>query len=198
VPKTCPNRFVPVITILKASREPGDIAWREAIKRLTFREEHGTALGSASAGKSGRGVGAELAEMLVRRGTEIVNLGIEAPEMFELIGLFKENFGPDLLSDMAVGILKERFFTYTQRVTTDLKLTPSASFKFAGKDWLLPVHPDGKKALVFVPSDVLSPLPVALDRSEIYEVARFNEEVRTKWNENNSGRQRRGARSDQG
>lgn len=175
--------FVPIITLLKASKEPGDIAWREAAKRLTFREEHGAALGYASAGKGGRGVGPELAEMLVRRGKEIVSLGIEAPEMFELIGLFQENFGPDLLSDMAVAILKARFLSYTERVTSDLKLTPSTNFKFGGKDWLLPVHPDGKRGLLFVPSDVLSPLPVALDWYEIDEVARFNEEVRSKWNE---------------
>lgn len=175
--------FVPVITLLKASKRTGDIAWREAKRKLTFREEHGTALGYASAGESGRGVGPELAEMLVQRGKEIVDLGIDAPEMFELIGLFQENFGPDLLSDMAVGILKERFLSFTQRVTTDLTLMPNAKFKFVGKDWILPVHPDGKRALIFVPSDVLSPLPVALDRREIDEVARFNEEVRKKWNE---------------
>ena len=181
--KALEKYFVPVITILKASKRQGDIAWQEGIKRLTFREEHGTALGYASAGKSGRGVGPEMAEMLVRRGKEIVNLGIEAPEMFELIGLFQENFGPDLLSDMGVSILKENFLSYTQRVTTDLKLSPSRAFPFKGNEWLLPVHPDGKRALVFVPSDVLSPLPVALDWFQIDEVAQFNEEVRNKWNE---------------
>jgi hypothetical protein len=103
--------------------------------------------------------------------------------MFELIGLFQENFGPDLLSDMAVGILKERFLAYTQRVTQELKLQPRKAFPIKGKEWTLPVHPDGAKALLFVPSDVLSPLPVALDRSEIDLVAQFNAEVRRKWNE---------------
>jgi hypothetical protein len=175
--------FVPVITLVKASNEPGDIAWKAAIQRLTFKEEHGTALGYASAGKSGRGIGAELAETLVQRAKEIVNLNIEAPEMFELIGLFQENFGPDLLSDMAVSILKERFLAYTQRVTKALELKPSRTFPVRQKEWLLPVHPDGKKALIFVPFDVLSPLPIALDRSEIDEVAHFNAEVRQKWNE---------------
>jgi hypothetical protein len=175
--------FSPVITLLKASQKEKDVAWEEAKKRLTFKEEHGTALGYASAGKFGRAIGPELAEILVMRGKQIVDLKIEAAEMFELIGLFQEHFGADLLSDMAVSILKDRFLAYTQRVTTELKLRPSGKFVFEQKDWILPVHPDGKRALVFVPSDILSPLPVALDRSEISDVAQFNEEVRQRWNE---------------
>jgi hypothetical protein len=148
---------------------------------LIFREEGGTALGYAGPGRSGRGIGPGLAERLVQRGKQIVDLGIEAPEMFELVGLFEEDFGADLLSDMSVSILKERFLTYTQRITCELKLDPSADFRFSGKTWRLPVHPDGKKALLFVPYDLLSPLPVALDRSEIWQVASFNAEVRAKW-----------------
>jgi hypothetical protein len=175
--------FVPVITLLKASKEEGDIAWKEAVRRLTFKEEHGAALGYASAGGSGRGIGPDLAQILAQRGKEIVDLDIEAPEMFELIGLFQENFGPDLLSDMAVGILLVRFLAYTERVTARLKLQPSGRFRIKSMDWVLPLHPDGTKALIFVPSDVLTPLPVALDRSEISEVAQFNDDVRRRWNE---------------
>ena len=33
-----------------------------------------------------------------------------------------------------------------------------------------------------MPSEILTPLPIALDRSEIAEVAQFNAEVRDKWN----------------
>jgi hypothetical protein len=118
----------------------------------------------------------------VLRAKQIVNLGIEETEMFELIGLFQEDFGPDLLSDMAVSILKESFFSFTQRVTVRLRLNPSKPFRFKQKDWLLPVHPDAKTALIFVPADILSPLPIALDRSEIAMVASFNAEVRRQWN----------------
>ncbi len=175
--------FMPIITLLKASKHEGDVAWVEAVNRLMIREEHGAALGYSNAGETGRGVGRELAGMLTRRGLEIVRLDIDATEMFELIGLFQENFGPDLLSDMAVGILKERFLAYTQRVTHELKLQPSKVFQVNGKDWFLPVHPNGVNALLFIPSDILSPLPVALDLSEIYDVAKFNAEVRRKWNE---------------
>ncbi|MGO9589049.1 MAG: hypothetical protein ACLP3K_03255 [Candidatus Acidiferrales bacterium] len=177
------NYFVPIIKLLKASKAEGDVAWEAAVKRLIFKEEHGAALGYASAGGSGRGVGPDLARMLVRRGKEIVDLDISAPEMFELIGLFQEKFGPDLLSDMAVGILLERFLAYTERVTAQLKLQPNARFRIRLKDLILPLHPDHTKALIFVPSDVLTPLPAALDMSEISEVAQFNDDVRRRWNE---------------
>src|SRR5207249_6661399 len=41
---------------------------------------------------------------------------------------------------------------------------------------------NGKRPLIFVPSTVLSDLPVALDWSEINEVCEFNSEVRAAWN----------------
>jgi hypothetical protein len=175
--------FTPIITLLKACKAAGDIAWETAVIRLQFKEEQGAALGYSGAGSSGRGIGPQLASVLVHRGKQIVDLGIEDTEAFELIGLFQEDFGPDLLSDMAVSILKDRFFAYTQRLATHLNLNPTKKFRFKQKDWILPVHPDGKTVLIFVPSEILTPLPVALDRSEIEEVAQFNAEVRQKWNE---------------
>jgi hypothetical protein len=174
--------FSPIIKLLKATKRHGDIAWETAVKQLRFREEHGAALGYSSAGGSGRGIGEGLAELIVQRGKEIVDLGIDDPEIFEVIGLFQEGFGSDLLSDMAVSILKSRFFAYTERVAADLKLAPTKTFRLKGKEWTLPVHPDGKTALILVPSEVLTPLPIALDRSEIGEVAQFNAEVRAAWN----------------
>lgn len=176
------NYFTPVIKLLKASRARNDVAWFAALKRLTFDEEHGTALGYANAGRHGRGIGIHLAHILVTRGREIVELGIDAAEMFELIGLFQEGFGPDLLSDMAVAILRERFLSYTERVTVELGLKPQKKFAIRRKEYSLPIRPNGRTALLFVPFEILTPLPVALDRSEIWEVAEFNEEVRRMWN----------------
>ena len=174
--------FSPVIKLLKATKHFGDIAWETAVKKLRFREEHGAALGYSSAGGSGRGIGEGLAGLIAQRGKEIVDLGIDDPEIFEVIGLFQEGFGADLLSDMAVSILKSRFLAYTERIAADLKLAPTAKFRLKGKEWTLPVHPDGKTPLFLVPSEVLTPLPIALDRSEIGQVAQFNAEVRNAWN----------------
>jgi hypothetical protein len=175
--------FTPIIKIFKLIKKPGDVAWQEAFRRLQFKEEQGAALGYSGIGTSGRGIGPGLAQMLVLRGREIVELGIEDPELFELIGLFQEKFGPDLLSDMAVSILKQNFLSFTERVTAKLGLTPIKQFRFKAQTYTLPVHPEGKSALVFVPADFLTPLPVALDESEITEVAEINADVRARWNE---------------
>jgi hypothetical protein len=174
--------FSQVIKLLKASKSQGDIAWQEAEKRLTFKEENGTALGYGGVGSHGRAVGRSLARILVTRAKQIIDLGIEDPEMFELIGLFQEDIGSDLLSDMAVSILSSTFLEYTQRVSTELDLHPRESFAVTGQQWTLPVNPSGKRPLIFVPAQLLSKLPVALDRSEISEVAAFNSEVRKAWN----------------
>jgi hypothetical protein len=174
--------FSQVIRLLKASKRQGDVAWKEAERRLIFKEENGTALGYGGAGSHGRAVGPKLARVLVKRAREIIELGIDDPEIFELIGLFQEDIGADLLSDMAVSILSTNFLGYTQRVTTELQLQPSRAFLIRAKEWTLPVRPDGKRPLLFVPSNFLSKLPVALDKSEISEVAAFNSEVRRTWN----------------
>src|SRR5713101_2625825 len=102
--------FSPIIKLLKATKRIGDIAWETAVRKLRFHEEHGAALGYSAPGGSGRGIGEGLAELLAQRGKEIIDLGIDDPEIFEVIGLFQEGFGADLLSDMAVSILKSTFF----------------------------------------------------------------------------------------
>jgi len=121
--------FCAVIKLLSKSKKTGDVAWQEAERRLRFHEEHGAALGYSHAGGYGRAVGPDLASELATRAKEIINLGIDDPEMFELIGLFQENFGPDLLSDMAVAILKNRFLAYTQRITRSCCITQDKPLK---------------------------------------------------------------------
>lgn len=82
---------------------------------------------------------------------------------------------------MAVAILHDRFLAYTERVANELRLEPRGRFRIAGKDWNLPLRPDRKKCLVFVPVNILNDLPIALDRSEIVKVSEFNKEVREAW-----------------
>jgi hypothetical protein len=175
--------FASVIKLLTASKKQDDLAYTTAVKRLTFREEHGAALGYSHAGGHGRAVGPGLATLLAYRGKEIIDLGINDPEIFELIGLFQEGFGPDLLSDMAVSILKHRFLTYSQRIAKELNLKPRNRFRWNGIDWDLPTLPGVRRSLVLVPTALLNELPIALDRSEIGQVAAFNAELRTAWNQ---------------
>jgi hypothetical protein len=171
-----------VIKLLEASQERGDIPWRAAYNLLLFPEERGVFLGYAGAGQAGRGIGPDRAVQLGERGKTIVDLGVTDPEMFELIPLFEEHFGPDLLSDAAISILKSRFLEFTQRVAQSLGIK-TEKFAILRKEWSLPASPQAGRALVLVPEAMLNTLPIAMDRSEINEVAKFNAEVRAQWNE---------------
>jgi hypothetical protein len=175
--------FADVIILLEASAHHRDAAWREAANRLVFSEEHGTALGYAGAGSHGTAIGPELGARLVERGSEIVKLGVKDPVIFELIGLFEDDFGADRLSDMTVAILREEFLLYTQRITLELNLKPSGKLIYRTKEYVFPLHPDGKSPLLLVPKELLDLLPVAVDRSEIDHVAEFNAELRQKFNQ---------------
>jgi hypothetical protein len=173
--------FRNVIRLLKASQNRGDAAWNEACKRLAFGEEHGAALGYSGIGGHGSGIGGELAERLCSRASEIILLGVDDPVIFELIPLFEEDFGADRLSDMAVAILRTRFLAYTERIARELGAKPVSRMDVGAAKWNLPLHPDGKTPLILIPTELLNDLPVALDRSEIEEVATFNERVRKDW-----------------
>jgi len=175
------NYFAKVISLVSASKREGDLAWQTAKRLLTIHETRGVALGYAGAGEYGKASGPALAGSLIERLKEIIGLGITDPEILELIGLFQERFGSDFLSDMAISILHARFLAYTQRVTKALKLIPVSGFVISNKNWKLPVRADGKR-IVFVPGALLNKLPIALDRSEIDEVAAFNAGVRQTWN----------------
>jgi hypothetical protein len=174
--------FSSVIKLLSVSKSPNDAAWREARRRLTFKEEHGAALGYSNVGGHGRGIGSDLSAKLAETAKEIVVLGIHDPEIFELIPLFEEGFGSDLLSDMAVSVMRKNFLSYSDRITRELNLKPCKEVTVDGQNWQLPLSPDGKRGIVLVPSDVLSLLPVALDPSEIEDVAAINHQVRMAWN----------------
>jgi hypothetical protein len=56
---------------------------------------------------------------------------------------------------MTVAILKDDFRAYTQRVTLDLDLKPRAVIRYSGgKEYMLPVSPDGTSPLLLVPEEL--------------------------------------------
>lgn len=175
--------FGKVIRLIESSGQKEDVAWHEAAKRLTFREIHATALGYANVGGHGNAIGAELAGRLLERSSEIIKLGVKDPEIFELIGLFEEDFGADRLSDMTVAILVVRFLAYTNRMVHEFDLKPRKLFRIGEEECELPLHPNEKDPLLLVPKELLNVLPVALDPSEIDHVKAFNERLRTRFNE---------------
>jgi hypothetical protein len=174
--------FRDVLFLLAKSKKNGDAAWREAERRLVFRETKGISLGYGKSNSDGRGIGRVLGERLLESSAEIVSMGITDPEIFELLGLFEKDFGPDRLSDMTIRIILEDLFEYSARITKALGVKTLRTVRTLHNSYRLPVGPDPTKPIVFVPSKILRPLPVAQSWDEIGDVVWFNEALRHRIN----------------
>lgn len=175
------EHFTKVMTLLLASAHPGDRAWRAAIQLLKFPELHGIAIGYGVHGANGNAIGPKLAARLVDSASEIIRLGVRDPAIFELLGLFEEDFGPDRLSDMTLHIIRDDVSRFTSRVTEKLKLGNVIEVTSSAGRLLLPVGPDGE-SLKLVPEALLRDLPVACSWSEISQLVHFNQRLRAEIN----------------
>lgn len=168
--------FQKVMTLVRF--EDTERTKRKAVQLLTFPEPVGVSIGYGNDNDNGAGVGPEKAEKIFNSALELYRLGLQDPEIIEIIGIFEEGFGPDLISDMTINILHNNFCRYTQRLANELGVTKT----IAHGDFALPVHPNGKDYLLFIPLGLLRDLPVAASWEEVFEVAQHNSELRDKVN----------------
>ena len=89
------QRFSLVITLLSASQAMEDVAWRGARRLLRFHEIRGTCLGYGAGSIRGSGFGTQLTERILIVAKEIVDLGIQDPDLFPALSLFESNIGSD-------------------------------------------------------------------------------------------------------
>jgi hypothetical protein len=106
--------------------DKGPTIKQAAIERLIFHEVKEAAIGYGSKSNKGRGVSSRLGEVLLRTAIEILAAGIEDPIVFELVPLFQDGFGADLLSDMTISVLTDQFSQFNQRVCEKLKIQMAA------------------------------------------------------------------------
>jgi hypothetical protein len=173
--------FNAVLKLLKVSKTRGDLAWKQATTRLTFRELPYIALGYTESGTRGRAIGPRLAAELTGLAKQIVDAGIEDPDMFTLLGLLQDGVGPDLISDMTAEIILPDLLEFTARVAKKLKLR-SQPLLVPGGPYDVPVTRDGQW-VILVPADILRSLPVAHSWSDVDTVASHNAALRAKVNQ---------------
>ncbi len=173
--------FSDIIRLLLLSNTMLDLPWKEAWRRLMFRELKGVSIGLGKSTGDGSGIGSKLAKKLTKHAKELIDLGVQDPEIFELIGLFTEDFGPDRLSDMTVMIIREDLYKYTERVAQELNI-PTISIKIKGREYKLPRHPRGNKPVVFLPKQFLRTIPVAKNPEDIDAIVQFNADLRSRYN----------------
>lgn len=179
--KTFDKYFSEVLALTNGSKTEGDKLWREAKKRLEFKEIGNTALGYSKGGTVGNAIGPILAEKILTTVSQIVEAGIKDPVIFELVGMFEEGVGADRISDMTVNILFENFASYSSRVAKELK-APTKKFTIKEKDYELPFDPQTGNEIILVPKSLLNNLPIATDWDDIDRVCRYNDALRNKVN----------------
>ena len=85
--------FQTVLLLLVKSRKKDDVAWRGAKRRLVFSEIKGVSLGYGTSTSDGSGIGGVLGGRLLETASEIVEMGVTDPAIFEILGLLEEGFG---------------------------------------------------------------------------------------------------------
>jgi len=174
--------YADILHLLQASQNKNDRPWQEAWKRLTFKETPGIFMGYGKEGSHGSGIGPKLALKLVESASEIIKLGTKDPLIFELLGLFEEDFGPDRLSDMTIRIIREDIAAYTHRICFELNIETPVQVPINDNVYNLPAISDSNTPIFFVPQVLLRDLPVALSWEDIGRVVEFNQELRGKIN----------------
>ncbi len=175
------SHFKSIVKLLDASETKGDVFWNKADRLLSGKEVKGLCIGYASKGTSGSGVSLALRKRLLETAKNIIAKGKDDPELFELVGMFEGDFGPDRISDMTANIIRDDITEYTKRVVSQVELGAKATVTFDDKSGL-PMNPFTGDIILLVPYSILRDLPVALDWSNMDVVAQQNQELRDKVN----------------
>ncbi len=178
------NHYGKIIRLLQASKTPEDVAWRSARALIRSPEIKGTCLGYGAASIHGSAVGKHLTNIILKTSKEVVDLGIDDPDLFTALVLFEEGIGADLLSDMTTNVILPNLLEFNKRVLGRIK-TKVQLFEIGGLHYSLPRNPFTKRLtpVILVPLDILRKLPVASDRSEIDDVVSKNRQLRNRVNQ---------------
>lgn len=168
--------------LLAACTQENDRFWREANKRLEMSEFGEICLGYSSRGTSGSGSGIELKQRILSIGKEIIEAGINEPEIFELVGLFEDNIGPDRISDFIARTIQDYLVAFSKRILTELGVSPETRPELKFSEGTL-LNPFSHKRLLLLPKDLLHELPIAQEWEDISMVCMLNAEVRKEIND---------------
>ena len=178
------HRFQPVIKFLAATTRAGDVAWRSARRLLEFHEVRGTCLGYGANSIYGSGFGGHLTNRILQVGKEIVDLGIEDPDLFPAMALFEADIGPDRISDMATNVIGQALIEFNRRILSELQVG-GETFEIGGdRGYFLPnPFQPHRTPIVLDPPDVLRELPITMDWGGVADAAWKNQTLRNQVNE---------------
>lgn len=170
------KRFLEIGKLLHTSKRKNDPFWNSAASKMSWHEVRGLCIGYSSVGTSGSGIGVGLRDRILDTAKLIIDAGKSDPELFELVGLFEENFGPDRISDMTANIIQNDILRYSLNIYA--KILPSDWSGEVDKLSKLPKNPFTKEPILLIPKEILRDLPSAFDWSGSDEIGVSSTEVR--------------------
>lgn len=176
--------------LLASNGDESSVAWRSANRLLAFPEIKGTCLGYGAESISGSGAGPLMTRRLMQTGLQIAQLGIDDPDLFMAMGLFEEDFGPDLIGDMFTNIAFKHLTDFNRRIcpmlgvaTRQFNIHLKNGSRFEAEFPVNPTDPSGDVPVILVPLDILRDLPVANDWAGVQSVSQQNQAFRDSLNE---------------
>src|SRR6266851_2658797 len=176
--------------IAEGNRNPASVAYKKALRLLTFPEPRELCLGYTESGTGGAGGGSGYATLIASAMEAAIGRGLTSLRHFEELGILNEGIGPDRISDFTCNILRSRLIAYTKVATQRHNLPvgrmkiPVAAYDPARLAWVsewhdLPVNPYSNRAVILVPWRFLRDLPTinANDWWESYEAEQIRDDV---------------------
>ncbi|MDP2298732.1 MAG: chromosomal replication initiator DnaA [Pseudolabrys sp.] len=163
------------------SKAEGDLPWRNAEKLMTLKELPELCLGYGGNSTHGRRLAKQTRNKVLQTAKEIVDLGVDDPKLFSLIGLLEEGVGPDTIGDMTASAILRALVEITAEAAEQLGIKTKDAH-IAGLEARLPFNNSANKSILLVPTDILRDLPVAADWSDISSAASENQQIRNRVN----------------
>lgn len=168
--------FGDIARLLLASDTEDDLFWKRADRLMAWPEVKGLCIGYSSDSTDGSGIGPELRTHLLRTAKQILLKGIDDPELFELVGMFQERFGPDRISDMTANVIRQELEAFTRRILEEI--VHEGAHELPRNADGIARNPINGAPILLAPRSLLRDIPVALDWTSRDLVAEHNEELR--------------------
>lgn len=177
--------FSILVRLLEKASTPTHVAWRTAQERLSFPEIQGTCLGYGAASTTGRAWGREITRRVLKSAKEIIDLGVDDPELFLVVALLEDGIGPDLISDMTTNIVLPNLALFTERICKTLGVKTQPFKAPDGSLFHFPRNPlikDRVSPVILVPLDILRELPIVTCWADVGDAASRNAQLRGRVN----------------
>jgi hypothetical protein len=180
------ERFTNILKLVSYSKQAEDAPWRGARELLDISECRENCLGYGGTGTGGSSRSRELRDRILKTAKEIMEIGVDNPELISLMGFLEGDVGADTISDLTshaiLGSLAERTTEFCEKIGVPLTDVTDERGK---QKFRLPLNPfvtRRKTGVVLVPTAVLRELPIAADLSEVSDVAFQNQALRDQIN----------------